>query len=181
MKKRMPDTTHIAKKFPFEITSEDGLREALSTLKPREASVICSYYGIDCAPHTIKEIASWHRLSLSRISRIKDKGIRRLQHHSRVFLFTKDRRRMYDLNSYGTLTTDVGDFRVFRISPKVFAEDNGFLTEAFIYDRRDERYKKFRNQEAEHLALIGNRDVNATKEVVRKWGNSDLIEGIYVG
>ena len=155
------------------------MREALATLKPIQSSVICSYYGIDCAPHTIKEIASWYRLSLSRISWIKNKGIRTLQHYTRRFLFTKDRRRVWDLSAYGTLTTDAGDFRVFRVSPKVFAEDNGSLTQAFIYDRRDERYKNFWEKEAVRIA--GDKDAGATKEVLHKWGNSDLIEGVYVG
>lgn len=66
----------------------DSLRKevqrALSTLTPREADVICLYFGLNGEHQmTLEEIGEKFTLTRERVRQIKEKAIRRLRHTSR--------------------------------------------------------------------------------------------------
>lgn len=88
--KKLSPPVHI---IPLEVKSREGLAKALRTLKPQERGVFCAYYGFSLLgpallpQHTLKDIGQAYKLSSSRISQIKDKAIRGLEHISRRALY----------------------------------------------------------------------------------------------
>ncbi len=73
---------------PDEELMQDSLKneinKALSTLTPREAEVICLYFGISREDSlTLEEIGERFALTRERVRQIKEKAIRRLRHTSR--------------------------------------------------------------------------------------------------
>ncbi len=60
------------------------IEKALNSLLPREAEIICLYFGINHDhPLTLEEIGAMFSLTRERIRQIKEKAIRRLKHASR--------------------------------------------------------------------------------------------------
>ncbi len=74
---------------PLQTANESMLRErveeALSTLSPREAKVLCMRYGLgDDHPHTLEEIGHKFGLTRERIRQIENKALHRLRHPRRA-------------------------------------------------------------------------------------------------
>lgn len=60
------------------------INRSLSTLSPRERSVVSLFYGLDDSiPHSLDEIGMKFDLTRERVRQIKEKAIRRLRHTSR--------------------------------------------------------------------------------------------------
>jgi RNA polymerase primary sigma factor len=69
----------------YEGTLGEDLGRALETLTDREREILVMYYGLNGEePITLEEIGKRIGLTRERIRQIKDKAIRRLQHHSRA-------------------------------------------------------------------------------------------------
>ncbi len=73
----MPDKDLMYNSLKIEI------ERTLTTLSRREADVIRYYYGINCSPLTLEEIADKLGLTRERVRQIKEKAIRRLKHSAR--------------------------------------------------------------------------------------------------
>jgi RNA polymerase sigma factor (sigma-70 family) len=68
-----------------EDTLKDDITQTLDTLKEREREVLKMYYGIDYdREYTLSEISDKFYLTIDRINQIRFKGIKRLQHKSRL-------------------------------------------------------------------------------------------------
>ncbi len=95
----------------------------------------------------------------------------------------KDRRAKFDQNTYGTLSIldQVERVGVFRVNPQIFAEENGFLAPAWIYDRRNKRYQEWKENQIRPHIRIRPEDKEKTRELFHKWDSRDLLEGMYVG
>jgi RNA polymerase primary sigma factor len=69
----------------YEGSLGEDLGKVLDTLTDRERDILVMYYGLDGEePITLEEIGKRIGLTRERIRQIKDKAIRRLQHHSRA-------------------------------------------------------------------------------------------------
>jgi len=60
------------------------VREALSSLTPRENKIMCLRFGIDCEDMTLEEIGNQFEVTRERIRQIEAKSLRKLRHPSRV-------------------------------------------------------------------------------------------------
>lgn len=64
---------------------KDEIRQALGTLKPREADIIRMYFGLDGdRPMTLQELGEHFKLTRERVRQIKEKALRRLRHKTRI-------------------------------------------------------------------------------------------------
>ena len=95
----------------------------------------------------------------------------------------KDRRAEFDQNVYGKLSIvdQVENVGVFRVSPQIFAEKNGFPAQAWIYDRRDKRYQEWSENNIRPHIRIRPEDEEEIRELFHKRESRDLLEGMYVG
>lgn len=101
----------------------------------------------------------------------------------------EERRARFDHNAYARITSgdNFSDIGVFRVSPKIYKENNGFCEPAWIYDRRDKRYKDWRDAylEREIEAIIkgaeGDLPESKVREIIHQWDSSDLLEGMHIG
>ncbi len=68
-----------------ENTLKQDILQTLDTLREREREVLKMYYGIDYdRKYTLSEIGDKFYLTIDRINQIRFKGIKRLQHRSRL-------------------------------------------------------------------------------------------------
>jgi len=73
-----------ADRAAFERALKETVDEALTGLKPREASVLRLYYGLDeQSPMTLEDIGTQMGVTRERIRQIKEKALLRLRHASR--------------------------------------------------------------------------------------------------
>ncbi len=74
---------------PDDSLMQESLKEeidkVLVTLKPREAEIICLYFGLEGdRPLTLEEIGEYFKLTRERVRQIKEKALRRMRHRSRL-------------------------------------------------------------------------------------------------
>ena len=99
----------------------------------------------------------------------------------------KERRSKYDQNVYGTLLVE-DSFRlgVFRVNPRIYDNENGFLEPAWIYDRRNKQYQKWRENfarvfvESEKGVRNGVPE-SELREAWHQWDSRNLLKGMYIG
>ncbi len=63
----------------------EALEKALSTLRPREATILRQYFGLDNArPKSLEEIGAGLGVTRERVRQIKEQALKRLRHASRA-------------------------------------------------------------------------------------------------
>ena len=63
----------------------EALEAALSTLRPREATILRQYFGLDdAAPKSLEEIGAGLGVTRERVRQIKEQALKRLRHASRA-------------------------------------------------------------------------------------------------
>ena len=63
----------------------EALEAALSTLRPREATILRQYFGLDeAAPKSLEEIGAGLGVTRERVRQIKEQALARLRHASRA-------------------------------------------------------------------------------------------------
>ncbi len=72
---------------PDQAMVDDSIRidvqDALKCLTPREAGILCMYFGIDREnPLNLEEIGAAHRLTRERVRQIKERALRKLRRHN---------------------------------------------------------------------------------------------------